>query len=52
MIRDMQKMLLPVWTLIAAAAGALAAGLAFAAWLDHGDEILFSLIQSGLAWCF
>lgn len=30
---------------------ALASGAAFAAWLNHGDAIFLSVIQSGLAWC-
>ncbi|MBX3596862.1 MAG: hypothetical protein KF874_04735 [Rhizobiaceae bacterium] len=28
-----------------------ATGAAFAAWLNHGDEIFLSVIESGLAWC-
>jgi hypothetical protein len=36
-------------------AGALTAastGVAFAAWLNQGPELLVALVQSGLAWCF
>jgi hypothetical protein len=29
-----------------------ASGLAFAGWVGHGPEILMSLAQSGLGWCF
>lgn len=54
MIAAMQKTLVPAQVLFAAAAIALTVslGLAFAGWLGHGDRILFSMIQSGLAWCF
>lgn len=33
--------------------GALAAlsGVAFAAWVDHGDDMLVSMFEAGLAWC-
>lgn len=28
------------------------AGVAFAGWLGYGDNMFFSMIQSGIAWCF
>jgi hypothetical protein len=39
---------------LAAAAMLMAAGtgVAFAGWLGHGPEIMLSLAQSGLGWCF
>lgn len=30
---------------------AAATGVAFAAWIDNGDEMLMSMFQAGLAWC-
>lgn len=33
------------------AALAAATGVAFAAWVENGDEIFVSMIQAGLAWC-
>jgi len=27
-------------------------GLAFAGWLNHGEGIFQSMIQTGLSWCF
>ncbi|WP_146119463.1 hypothetical protein [Phyllobacterium phragmitis] len=29
-----------------------ATGLAFAGWLNHGEGIFQSMIQTGLSWCF
>jgi hypothetical protein len=41
------------WALsLASATLAASTGLAFAGWLDHGPDILRSLAQSGLSWCF
>ena len=31
---------------------AAATGAAFAAWIDHGDDMLMSMFEAGLAWCF
>ncbi|MGE0283643.1 MAG: hypothetical protein AB7P20_23920 [Rhizobiaceae bacterium] len=31
---------------------AAATGAAFAAWIDNGDEMLMSMFEAGLAWCF
>lgn len=31
---------------------AAATGVAFAAWIDNGDEMLVSMFEAGLAWCF
>lgn len=54
MILAMQKPFILANFLIAASALLFAAlaGLAFAGWMSHADKILFSMIQSGLAWCF
>lgn len=30
---------------------AAATGVAFAAWVDNGDEMLMSMFEAGLAWC-
>ncbi|WP_188824765.1 hypothetical protein [Brucella endophytica] len=30
---------------------AVATGLAFAGWLNHGEGIFQAMIQSGLSWC-
>lgn len=30
---------------------AAATGVAFAAWVENGDEMFASMIQAGLAWC-
>lgn len=37
---------------IGIAALAAATGVAFAAWVDNGDEMLVSMFEAGLAWCF
>lgn len=37
---------------LAAVISAGVTGLAFAGWLDHGDEIFLSYAATGLAWCF
>ncbi|MBA8878691.1 hypothetical protein [Phyllobacterium myrsinacearum] len=34
-----------------ALAAAVATGVTFAAWFNHGDTIFLSLIQAGLSWC-
>jgi hypothetical protein len=28
-----------------------ATGVAFAAWVENGDEMFVSMIQAGMAWC-
>ena len=34
------------------AALAAATGAAFAAWIDNGPQILMSMAETGLSWCF
>ncbi|WP_165815978.1 hypothetical protein [Kumtagia ephedrae] len=36
----------------AVAVAAAATGAAFAAWAAQGSDILVTMIQSGLSWCF
>lgn len=44
---------LPLWrTATAVAALAAAAGLAFAAWMEHGAGIFLATVEAGLSWCF
>ncbi len=43
--------LLPA-VLIALGLAIMAATAAFAGWLEHGPDILLSLAESGMAWCF
>ncbi|HTV68692.1 MAG TPA: hypothetical protein VMF90_09155 [Rhizobiaceae bacterium] len=31
---------------------AAATGAAFAAWIDNGPEMLMSMAETGLSWCF
>ena len=44
----------PTWpvALLAAGGALLLAGAAFAGWLHHGPEILLSVAERGLSWCF
>ena len=37
---------------VAAIVMAAGTGAAFAGWVGHGPQILASLAQSGLGWCF
>lgn len=37
---------------LGAALFAAATGAAFAAWIDNGDDMLMSMFETGLAWCF
>lgn len=37
---------------VAAMLMAAGTGVVFAGWLRHGPEIMLSLAQSGLGWCF
>lgn len=37
---------------VAAMLMAAGIGAAFAGWVGHGPDILLSLTQSGLGWCF
>jgi hypothetical protein len=50
MMKPLRQSLVPI--ALAAAILAAFAGIAAAGWLGKGDRILFSMIQSGLAWCF
>lgn len=43
---------MPVRIVFATLALSAATGLAFAMWIDNGARILFSLAETGLAWCF
>ncbi len=36
---------------LATLALALASGVAFAAWVEHGDGIFMTMVESGLSWC-
>lgn len=36
---------------LAVAALAAATGVAFAAWVQNGDDMIVSMFQAGLAWC-
>lgn len=31
---------------------AFASGLVFAGWFNHGNKILWTMLQSSIAWCF
>ncbi len=50
MLKSAPHSLLPL--ALAAVLLAGLAGIATAGWLGKGDQILFSMVQSGLAWCF
>ncbi|MDA4846469.1 hypothetical protein [Hoeflea poritis] len=41
-----------ILTGIAVLFAALATGMAFAGWLNHGAEIFLTYASVGLAWCF
>ena len=41
-----------VLTGVAVIVAALATGMAFAGWLNHGAEIFLTYASAGLAWCF
>lgn len=41
-----------VLTGVAVIVAALATGMAFAGWLNHGTEIFLTYASAGLAWCF
>ena len=45
---------LPLGVKIALGAAVMAAatGAAFAAWVENGEDMIVSLFEAGLAWCF